>query len=199
MSNDLNNVRRKINEVMQKEGNRIVVGWRPGLETKRQEGEVWETLDGRKWTVKNGITQTLTKLDTANTPWFCPQCTKSMPHRFDTKFWRLRGKCMDCVIKEETEIRRQGKWEEYEQQILKANYRAVLVDKLMELQDYHDTISNPEFIYADDYNILLREKWDVDINKVKEDIMQEITILKQKLEDFNTEYGDTDEHTGNNS
>lgn len=198
MSQDLNNVRRKINEIMKKEDGRIVVGWRPGLNTKREEGEVWETHDGRQWTVKNGVTQTVTKLDGAKTPWFCPVCEKAMPHRFDTKFWRIRGKCMDCVIKDETEIRRQGKWEEYEQQILKANYRAALAEKIMELQDYHDTMSNPEFIYADDYNILLREKWNVDINKVKEDIIAELDILKKKLEDFDNEYGDTNEDTTSN-
>lgn len=195
MSQDLNNVRRKINEIMKKEDGRIVVGWRPGLNAKREEGEVWETADGRQWTFKNGITQTVTKLDGAKTPWFCPACTKSMPHRFDTKFWRLRGKCMDCVIKDETEIRRQGKWEEYEQQILKANYRAALVERIMELQDYHDTMSNPEFIYADDYNILLREKWDVDLSKIKEDILADIAALTQKLVDFDTEYGKNNENT----
>jgi len=189
MNQDLNNVRRKINEIMKKEDGKIVVGWRPGLNTKREEGEVWETLDGRRWTVKNGITQTVSKLDGTKTPWFCPQCQKSMPHRLDTKFWRLRGKCMDCVIKDETELRRQGKWEEYEQQMLRANYRAALVDKIMELQDYHDTMSNPEFIYADDYNILLREKWDVDISQIKKSILDDITIMKKKLEEFDAEEG----------
>jgi hypothetical protein len=199
MSQDLNNVRRKINEIMKKEDGRTVVGWRPGLNVKREEGEVWETLDGRKWTIKNGVTQTVTKLDGAKTPWFCPQCTKSMPHRLDTKFWRLRGKCMDCVIKDETEIRRQGKWEEYEQQILKENYRAHLVEAIMELHDYHATISNPEFIYADDYNILLREKWDVDLGKIKSDIMADIAILQQKLDDFDKEYGAVHENTTDNT
>ena len=33
----INNARRKINEVLKKNGEQIVVGWRPGLEPTRKE------------------------------------------------------------------------------------------------------------------------------------------------------------------
>lgn len=178
----INNVRRKINEVLKKDEARIVVGWRPEM-ADRKEGDVWEDVNGREWTVKNGIRQSVTKLDSAKTPWFCPVCEKSMSHRFDMKFWRIRGKCMDCVVKDETELRRQGKWEEYERNIMKANYLAALKDRIDELQDYHDTITAPEFIDADDTQILMVERWNVDIDKIKEDLRNDIAILKQNLTD----------------
>lgn len=177
----LNNVRRKLNEVMKKTDEKIVVGWRPGLDQSRKEGEVWEDLDGRKWTVKNGIKQNVTKLDLAKTPWFCPACEKAMGHRLDTKYYNLRGKCMDCVIKEETQMRWNGTWAEYEREKLKQNYIGFLKDKIQEFQDYHDTVSAPEFLYADNEKILMMEKWDVNLTKVREDLLTEIAQLKELL------------------
>lgn len=182
----INNVRRKLNEVMKKTDERIVVGWRPGLDDHK-EGDVWEDADGREWTIKNGIRQRVTKLDAAKTPWWCPECEKTMSHRLDTKFWRLHGKCMDCVIKYETELRRLGKWEEYEQQKIRANYLASLKDRIAFLEDLRDTTSAPEIVHADDTRILMIEKWDVDIDKVKEDIQKDIDELKGYLADFEKE------------
>lgn len=177
----INNVRRKINEVMKKTDERIVVGWRPELAEKRAEGDIWEDMDGKKWTIKNGIKQNVTKLDLAKTPWFCPVCEKSMSHRLDDKFWNLRGKCFDCVIKEETEIRRQGKWKEYEEKIMRANYIASLKDRIAELQHYHDTVSSPSFVHADNERILMIEKWDVDAEKIKKDLLIDIEEMKKHL------------------
>jgi hypothetical protein len=179
----INNVRRKINEVMKKTDERIVVGWRPGLDDYK-EGDVWEDHDGRQWTIKNGIRQRVTKLDAAKTPWWCPECQKTMSHRLDTKYWNLHGKCMDCVIKYETELRRTGKWKEYEEKKVKANYLASLKDRIAFLEDLRDTASAPEIVHADDTRILMIEKWDVNIDKVKEDIQKDIDELNGYLAEF---------------
>lgn len=177
----INNVRRKINEALKKDEQRIVVGWRPEF-VNRKEGDIWEDHDGRKWTIKNGIKQTVTKLDSAKNPWFCPECEKAMSHKLDSKFWRIRGKCWDCVIKEETKMRAEGRWEEYEKKVIKQNYIAALKDRIEELQEYHDTITAPEFIDADDKQILNVEKWNVNLDTVKNDIMEEIKLMQQNLE-----------------
>lgn len=185
----LNNVRRKVAEVMKKEGDKLVFGWRGEAEPTRKEGDVWEDSSGKKWTVKNGVRQNVTKLDAAKTPFWCPKCTKPLNHRLDLKFWRIRGYCMDCVAKEETEIRRQGKWDEYERKIMLRNYIAEVTDKIAELQEYHDTFSKPEFINADDTKILMMETWDVDEEKVKADIMKDIETLKGYLKETIEKYG----------
>ena len=142
----LNDVRRKVAEKMNKDGNKLVFGWRGEPEPTRKEGDVWEDVDGRKWTIKNGIRQSVTKLDSAKTPYWCPRCTKPLNHRFDVKFWRIRGHCMDCVIKDETEMRRQGTWEEYERKVMLRNYIAEVEDKIQELQSYYNEVSKPEFL-----------------------------------------------------
>lgn len=187
--NALNDVRRKVSEVMKKEGDKLVFGWRGEPEPTRQEGDEWEDSSGKKWTIKNGVKQSVTKLDTAKTPYWCPRCTKPLNHRFDMKFWRIRGQCMDCVIKDETEMRRQGKWEEYERKVMLRNYIAEVKDKIAELQNFHDTFSKPEFVNADDTNILMIEKWDVDVDKVKADIQKDIQMLQENLRVTIEQYG----------
>jgi hypothetical protein len=187
--NALNDVRRKVGEVMKKEGDKLIFGWRGEPEPTRIEGDVWEDSTGKQWTIKNGIRQSVTKLDSAKTPWWCPRCNKPMNHRFDIKFWRIRGHCMDCVIKDETEIRRQGKWEEYERKVMLRNYIAEVTDKIAELQHYQDTVSKPEFINADETKILMIEKWDVDIDKVKADLQKDIDMLKENLRVTIEQYG----------
>lgn len=179
--NAINDVRRKISEVMKKDATRIQVGWTPP-KVERKEGEEWIDNDGKKWTVKNGIKQSISKLETAKTPWFCPRCSKAMPHRLDTKMWRMRGFCMDCAWKEETEMKRLGTWEAFEKKKLTENLIDYLKDKLAELQDAHDNISAPEFIHADNEKILMIEKWDMDLDTVRKDMAEEIEKLKAHID-----------------
>jgi hypothetical protein len=183
--NAINDVRRKLNEVLTKEEGKITVGWRPNY-VERKEGDTWEDVDGNQWVRKQGFSEKLTKLDTAKTPWFCPECEKAMPHKFDTKFWRIRNKCMDCVIKEETEMKRLGLYELYEKENMKKNYIAAIKYKLEELEDLRDTVSSPTIIHADDTKILMVEKWNVDIDKVKKDIEEDIVSLKNALTEAET-------------
>jgi hypothetical protein len=185
----LHDVRRKIAEKLDKDDKKLVFGWNGQSEPTRVEGDVWEDVNGKQWTIKNGIRQTITKLDTAKTPYWCPKCSKPMNHKLDIKFWRIRGHCMDCNVKLETELRRQGKWEEFERKTMLRNYIAEVKDKIAELQHYHDTVSNPEVINADDTNILMMERWEVDIDKVKTDLMRDIEKLKGYLHDAIEKYG----------
>lgn len=189
--NALNNVRRKLAEVTKKEGEKLVFGWRGEAEPTRKEGDVWEDINGRKWTIKNGIRQTVTKLDDAKTPWWCPKCSKPLNHRFDMKFLRIRGHCMDCNIKLETELRRQGKWEEYERKIILRNYIAETKDKIAELQSYQNEITKPEFLLMNEHEktVLMMEKWDVDVDKLKTDIQKDIDYLTECLQMTIEKYG----------
>ncbi len=82
-----------------------------------EEGDVWE-IDGRTWTIKDGVRQNITKLDKAKKahamPLLCPNCGKVMKHRNDKTFYKLHKKCFNCVIDMEHELRKEGKWEEYQ-------------------------------------------------------------------------------------
>ena len=56
----------------------------------------------------------------------CPECGKDMrdhEKRLNFKFYFMRGKCFECVLKEERRIKLQGKeaWKEYQHKIMLAN------------------------------------------------------------------------------
>ena len=53
---------------------------------KRKEGDIW-TENKKTWTIKNGIKQTVSKLDAIKkevfVPLCCPKCSKVMKHSVD--------------------------------------------------------------------------------------------------------------------
>lgn len=147
-----------------------------------KEGDVWES-DGRKWTIKDGIKQNLTKLDIAkkthNVPLFCPNCSKVMKHRNDKTFYNIHKKCFDCVIDMEVQLRKEGKWKEYQRKIKNSEidnkikeFKLWVKDKLNE--------SNNSFISEDGD----MEKWVGGLNteKVEEyetSVIEYLESLKQ--------------------
>lgn len=105
-----------------------------GYETQkedREEGEVWEE-SGKKWTIKNGIKQNVTKLDSArkhiHIPLLCPKCGKTMDTRLDSKMYRIHGFCFDCTLDMESQLRQAGLFQDYEQRMVKGNIAGFLED-----------------------------------------------------------------------
>jgi transcription elongation factor Elf1 len=125
-------IQRLRNLVQGKHGDKTTIGI--GY-TKQQEfhneGDVWEE-DGRKWTIKNGIKQNVTKLDKAkeelHLPLFCPECNSMMKPHLDKRFWIMYKRCFNCQVDFEAEIRRQGLWEEYERTIINSDIDFMIND-----------------------------------------------------------------------
>jgi hypothetical protein len=84
------------------------------------EGDVWEA-DGRTWTIKDGIRQNITKLDAAKKahlmPLMCPCCGTIMKNKNDKTYYKIHKTCFKCVVVKEDKLKREGKFEEYQQQI----------------------------------------------------------------------------------
>jgi hypothetical protein len=82
-----------------------------------EEGDIWEE-DDRTWTIKNGVKQNITKLDTAkkeiNLPLFCPCCSKIMKPHLDKRFYLQYKRCFNCQVDFEHSLRQKGLLEEYE-------------------------------------------------------------------------------------
>ena len=81
-----------------------------------KEGDVW--TEGRKtWTIKNGIKQTVSKLDKIKKeifmPLCCPECGNVMKKRLDKPNYRIHKKCHDCVVEFEHKLRIKGTYNEY--------------------------------------------------------------------------------------
>ncbi len=81
-----------------------------------KEGDIWEE-DGRKWTIKNGIKQNITKMDKfkkmGKMPLFCPECGTLMKKHLDKKVYSAYQKCFDCVVDYEAKIRHTDQHREY--------------------------------------------------------------------------------------
>ena len=104
-----------------------------------KEGDVWEE-NGKQWTIKNGIKMTISKLDlvkkSLQIPLVCPNCGKAMKKKnLDTKMYSIHKQCFDCVIKMETKLRLEGKYEEYAKNIMQRNASGFIKDLEQILED----------------------------------------------------------------
>jgi hypothetical protein len=110
-------IQRIRNLVKGKNGERTVhgVGLQKSSIQDHIEGDIWEE-NGKKWTIKNGIRENITKLDKfkkASVPTFCPSCKQVMDKQLDTHYFKSHGSCLDCITKFETKLKLEGKWEEH--------------------------------------------------------------------------------------
>ena len=126
-------VQRMRNLITGKSGDRTQI--QAGYERKQQdykEGDVWEE-DGKKWTIKNGVKQSITKLDKfkhlISLPLTCPSCKKPMKSDDITKkMYSIHKMCLGCVVEMETKLKAEGKYEDYEKNIINSNKNASLED-----------------------------------------------------------------------
>ena len=108
--------------------------------------------------------------------------------------------CMDCVAKEETKIRKEGKWNDYQRKVMLRNYIAEVKDKIEELQSFYDSFSAPEYLLMDEQEkkVLMTERWNIDEEQVKADILKDIELLRNNLVETIKKFGtgDNDETKG---
>jgi hypothetical protein len=117
-------VQRMRNIITKKAGDKtgVQVGYTADY-VERKEGDVWEER-GKKWTIKNGLKQTVTRFDAIKkkifTPITCPNCNKPMTKgHFDKYMFKIHQKCSDCVIDYETKLKVKGEYKEYEQNMIR--------------------------------------------------------------------------------
>lgn len=107
-------------------------------EEERKEGDIWEE-DGKKWTIENGLKKSISKLqvirNAIRVPFTCPNCNKSLNHRNDVKMYKIHKMCFDCVIDFEYELKKLGKFEQYEKMIVRGNTDIFLNDLVSMLEE----------------------------------------------------------------
>jgi len=126
-------VQRMRNIITGKTGDKTqtLAGWQKKQEDHK-EGDIWQEL-GRSWTIKNGIKQTVTKLDGFKKlvvlPLCCPKCSKPMKaNDLNKKMYSIYSTCFNCAIDIEAEMKKQGTFEDYEKKMINANKNASLED-----------------------------------------------------------------------
>lgn len=168
-------VRQKIAEKLKNDDSRVVVGYTPE-HIVRKEGDVWEEND-KQWTIKNGIRQSISKLQSARMPLWCPKCGIAMSKRLDSKMYPIHGMCFDCVIKMESVLRQEGKYDEYEKNKLKKNEISYLKYTIDKFKSALNEVSNPSFVLQDGRI----ETWSTNIDAIKQDISGDIAELERRL------------------
>ena len=183
-------VQKRIHDQMNKYADKIIVGQYTGeKEPQRQEGDFWKDRDGKQWTVKRGIKQSISPLQGAKTPWWCPVCGKNMT-KLDVKTFRATTKCYDCVAKEESRLKMDGLWDKHKEKKILENQIDWLKDRIVELTHYHDTLSNPEIQHFDsDTGVILKiDKYSMPLDTVKKDLRTEVVGMNKSLKEKEIEY-----------
>ena len=149
-----------------------------------KEGDIW--TEGRKtWTIKNGIKQTVSKLDKIKkevfTPLCCPNCGKVMKHQLDKSNYKIHKKCHDCVIEFEHQlhIKNDGSYERYIKELEISNKLSILDETETYLLEIANT-SNRSYVSEDG----VIEKWvgGIDYKKYEKDIKRIASETRKKYE-----------------
>jgi bacterioferritin-associated ferredoxin len=151
-----------------------------------KEGDVWEE-NGKKWTIKNGIKQTVTRFDklkeAINLPLSCPKCGKAMKnHNLNKKMWSIHKMCFDCVVIMETELKRTGQFEEYARNLTTRGIKSYINELEEVILEIALEETNEGFV-TEDGDI---EKWagkGIDKQKITTEIQEYIQKLKEHIGD----------------
>ncbi len=172
-------VQRMRNLITGKSGDRtqILGGWESKKEDHK-EGDVWEE-DGKQWTIKSGIKQSITKLDKfkhlVHLPLTCPNCKEPMKdHDLNKKMYSIHKMCLDCVVKMEDKIKAEGKWDDYAKNIINSNKNA----SLEEFEEALDSWLQEKDTYVSEAGDI--ESWQGgDKTKIYQEIKQKLDELKR--------------------
>ena len=152
-----------------------------------KEGDVW-TENRKTWTIKNGIKQTVSKLDKIKKevfmPLCCPNCGKVMKKRLDKPNYKIHKKCFDCVIEFEHKLKIKGEYKKYRKNLLGQNSLEIV----NEMESYLlDAINSSNSGYVSEDGVV--ERWVGGINKkeftqkIKEATKTRREHIKKKLND----------------
>jgi hypothetical protein len=153
-------------------------------QTDHKEGDVWDE-NGKQWTIKNGIKQTVTRFDklkeSIHLPLTCPNCNKAMRgDRLNKKMWPIHKMCFDCVILMETKLKITGQYEEYARGLVTGGVKAHIKDLEDVMLELALSDNNESFVTeAGDV-----EKWagkGVDKQKITTELQEYIQKLKEHI------------------
>jgi len=177
------NVNRLRNLIQGKTGDST--GTQIGYNTKQEdykEGDVW--TEGKKtWTIKNGIKQTISKLDKIKKevfmPLCCPECGNVMKKRLDKPNYKLHKKCFDCVVDFEHKLKIKGEYKTYIKNLEAKNSLDIVSEMESYLLDAINT-SNSGFVSEDG----VIERWVGGVDKVEltKQVKEAVDIRRTHIE-----------------
>tara|TARA_R110000824_G_scaffold18026_6_gene72138 strand:+ start:8054 stop:8635 length:582 start_codon:yes stop_codon:yes gene_type:complete len=150
---------------------------------RHKEGEVWEE-NGKQWTIKNGVKQSITKLDEAKKalrlPLRCPNCGGPMKHRLAKKMYKIHGFCFDpCTVEMEAKLKEAGLYEQYEKRMMQGSIKSFIKD----IEEWvENLVTNTGQSYVTEQGDI--EDWKSNTNKSKElleNVKKYVTHLSEHI------------------
>ena len=137
-----------------------------------KEGDIW--VENKKtWTIKDGIKQTISKMDAIKKeifmPLCCPKCSKIMKKRLDKPNYKVHKMCFDCVIDFEHKLRIDGKYDDYIKKLRLKN-RLTEIDETENMFLELANQSNEGFV--SEHGDVERWKGGVDMSKMSAEISE---------------------------
>ena len=148
-----------------------------------EEGDIWEE-NGKTWTIKNGLKQNITKLDSAKKaariPLSCPKCGGPLRHRLAKKMYNIHGFCFDpCTVEYEASLRKAGLYEQYEKRMMQNNMEGFVKDLEQWMLDQVNTIDT----FVTEQGEV--EDWKNNRQRVNDEIKKKVleytTLVREKL------------------
>jgi bacterioferritin-associated ferredoxin len=149
--------------------------------TDYKEGDIWKE-NKKTWTIKNGIKQTISKLDKIKkevfVPLCCPKCNKVIKNQLDKDNYKIHKKCHDCVVEFEHKLRYTGKYDDYIKE-LKAKNSLNMVD---DLESYLlSAVNETNEGYVSEQGTLERWVGGIDKEKMTKEIIEGAKIRRESI------------------
>lgn len=173
------------------DNNQRVHGYEGEAKVNRKVGEKWTDTNGDSWEqleagkiktsdLSDTMAEVRAYLDKLNT---CSNenCKTVQYSNNDKKLVRKTGLCLDCLQKQETNLRADGTWPFYEDYKITKNKLAYIRDAKSKYEEALSGVKQQMEIVTEDGRI---EKWtwDIDIEKVKADIQKDIDGAYEAIE-----------------
>lgn len=110
------------------------------LNIERKIGDIWEE-NGKQWKMlPGGIIMSVPKVSSNIIFDYCKECKKRIETKLDKHYYNFREKCFDCGIKEETKMRINNTWKEFEQELIGKNVDSYFDNIKKEIDEYVDSL-----------------------------------------------------------
>jgi hypothetical protein len=174
--------------------NQTTFGYEKEADKKREVGEKWVDGQGVQWEQKDGFRTNLTKMDEVReflqkiSRCSSPECKTVKYSTADKKAIVKTTMCLDCLSKVETKLRVDGTWPFYEDYKITLNKLGYIRDIKSQMEEALLGIKQ-QVEMVNENGTISKWQWDINIEKVKEDIKKDIdgaydaieALLERKL------------------
>ena len=140
----------------------------------------WDFYDQEEPLEKDDRRERLKKLRKKyNVAYKCPRCDKILNKDQDIKFYKMVGMCLGCKVNEDTQMKIDGTFDEYQYNFMYNNLMAFLENAERDVVDVQNLLADAQYVNQDG----TIEKWDLPYTteEMQEKIKNDFESLKNDL------------------